>query len=790
MSNEAKSAHSESLSRARVHQQQRRVASRAQRAGFAFSQAPRHVLRRTYRSVTCSILLLSHHSPSLCLSLASHPCACSSSLPLHQRPINQAIIAFAHWEFAIEEPARASDHRLGLGLRRREDASATRLDSHECTASRQAGGACMSRKRREGGGGGRGAGPAGDHQGGKGAGAGATATDALSMDGGLREVSVSVVFSVWCLLFLLRSQFLNSQTDPSDFYEDHGKRDSYCKVMPLEAYVLPHHNVSSPTCPPTSYHQPPQEAPAPSPSDGNASSSSAAGGGGAAFEGLDAFRSRIMQGKAAENDTGRPSASASASVSAAAAAGAGASGAHRLEPSGAEYNYAAASKGAKVLAHNREAKGAANILGGDKDKYLRNPCSAEDKFVVVELAEETLVDTVALANLEHYSSNFRDVELHGSMTYPTDAWGEPLARFTAENVKHAQRFVLPEPRWARYLRLRLVTHYGSGFYCILSYLEVYGVDAVERMLQDFIAGGAGPEVAITDASSSMDRAATSIIDPAVVRDANGTAHHQVHARMDGAGRNDTSGAGDARNNGSRGAAGDVKPAAAKEAKPAQVAAATGRTTHGDGVLKILMQKIRSLELGLSTLEEYTRVHGAKLPDLQNGLAQTGTTLEKMKADVNDLVEWKDQACSPAHCLIRPRTWMSSRTGNHPSPASLTTYFGRTLRSGKCSICNSDVAVFVLTINYSVSLKLKRCGCRSGMAEMRGVQETLQNKELAVLSMSLFFACLALFKLACDRVIFLFAGKEETEERTCRTGKAWMLVLASSSFTTLIVLLYN
>ena len=57
----------------------------------------------------------------------------------------------------------------------------------------------MSRKRREGGGG-------------KGSGAGAV-TDAVSMDGGLREVSVSVVFSVWCLPFLLRSQFLHRQTD-------------------------------------------------------------------------------------------------------------------------------------------------------------------------------------------------------------------------------------------------------------------------------------------------------------------------------------------------------------------------------------------------------------------------------------------------------------------------------------------------------------------------------------------------------------------------------------------------
>lgn len=70
----------------------------------------------------------------------------------------------------------------------------------------------MSKKKREGGGGGKGGG-GGAHQH-RGGGGGPTAVkDVLSMDGGLREVSVSVVFSVWCLLFLLRSQFLNSQTD-------------------------------------------------------------------------------------------------------------------------------------------------------------------------------------------------------------------------------------------------------------------------------------------------------------------------------------------------------------------------------------------------------------------------------------------------------------------------------------------------------------------------------------------------------------------------------------------------
>ena len=65
--------------------------------------------------------------------------------------------------------------------------------------------------------------------------------------------------------------------------------------------------------------------------------------------------------------------------------------------------------------------------------------------------------------------------------------------------------------------------------------------------------------------------------------------------------------------------------------------------------------------------------------------------------------------------------------------------------------------------------------------MRSIQETLQNKELAVLSISLFLACVALFKLACDRLLLLFASKEDDG-----AGTGWMLVLAASSLTTLIV----
>ncbi|CAL9019707.1 unnamed protein product, partial [Prunus brigantina] len=43
---------------------------------------------------------------------------------------------------------------------------------------------------------------------------------------------------------------------------------------------------------------------------------------------------------------------------------------YKWSPGGAEYNYASAAKGAKVLAFNKEAKDASNILGRDKDNLV------------------------------------------------------------------------------------------------------------------------------------------------------------------------------------------------------------------------------------------------------------------------------------------------------------------------------------------------------------------------------------------------------------------------------------
>ncbi|XP_024531221.1 SUN domain-containing protein 4 [Selaginella moellendorffii] len=168
---------------------------------------------------------------------------------------------------------------------------------------------------------------------------------------------------------------------------------------------------------------------------------------------------------------------------------------------GNEHNYAAASLGAKVLGANKEGKGAGNILVKGNDKYFRNPCSAKEKFVMVELAEEILVETFVIANYELYSSNPRELELLGSLSYPTSGW-RLLGKFEARNVGQPQRFILSKPEWARYLQLRILSHYGTEFYCTLSTFEVFGV-ALGRMLEDLI--GSSPGDSTSGSTTSVNK---------------------------------------------------------------------------------------------------------------------------------------------------------------------------------------------------------------------------------------------------------------------------------------------
>lgn len=415
---------------------------------------------------------------------------------------------------------------------------------------------------------------------------------------------------------------------------------------------------------------------------------------------------------------------------------------HRVEPEGTEYNYASASKGAKVLAYNKETKGASNILSKDKDKYLRNPCSAEEKFVVIELSEETLVDTIEIANFEHYSSHFKDFELLGSPVYPADAWFT-LGNFTAGNAKHAQRFALQEPKWVRYLKLNLLSHYGSEFYCTLSVVEVYGVDAVELMLEDLISvqddrfeseeqtGEQKPRVSELASTEGEDlyRNIFERTEPESPPE-NYIVKHEVQKN-------------DANNDASD---------RIEEIRHQQV----GRMP-GDTVLKILMQKVRSVDLNLSVLERYLEElnsrYGNIFKELDREREDIDAILEKIRSDMKDFLDSKEAIAKDVADLI---SWKS-----------------------------------LITSQLDVILR-DNAFLRMEVAKGLENQRSLENKGIVVFLVCIFFGVIALVRVLVDMMLSVYMAalrvdRSEESRKFCSSSSSWLYMLLSCGIVMFILL---
>ncbi|KAJ2608562.1 hypothetical protein H4S08_004403 [Coemansia sp. RSA 1365] len=146
------------------------------------------------------------------------------------------------------------------------------------------------------------------------------------------------------------------------------------------------------------------------------------------------------------------------------------------------FNYASGDCAAVVLKANREARGLTAILNSKKDQYMLNECSARNKFVIIELCDDILVDTLVLGNFEFFSSTFKDVMVHVSDRYPpkNNTWTF-LGHFQGFNSRDAQVFpVVDSKLWTRYMKIEFVTQYGREFYCPLSILKVYGATQMEQ----------------------------------------------------------------------------------------------------------------------------------------------------------------------------------------------------------------------------------------------------------------------------------------------------------------------
>lgn len=347
-------------------------------------------------------------------------------------------------------------------------------------------------------------------------------------------------------------------------------------------------------------------------------------------------RSRIDKKQGQQNLTGAPTSSIHVR--------------HQNRDSG--YNYADSSHGAKLVACNKEAKGAAHILVSDKDKYLRNPCSAEDKYVVVELSEETLVDNFMIANFEFHSSNVKELELLGSQdVFPTDEWLS-LGKFEAENARHPQMFTLAEPKSVRCLKLRLISHYGNEFYCTLSVLEVHGVDAIERFLEDWIGeeGDSAMKGSLTSTMAQSDNdsfivegtehVSTSQSLPIGTSSLTGDAANGICSSSLDASTTATSAHVEhimALEVGSSGIKGkDEESKFLVVDAPQDVGSQHFQfvRSSGDSVMKILMQKVKSLELNQSLFDEYLENLNQKYKEMFNDLDQDLSSLtEKLKSEI-------------------------------------------------------------------------------------------------------------------------------------------------------------
>lgn len=139
-------------------------------------------------------------------------------------------------------------------------------------------------------------------------------------------------------------------------------------------------------------------------------------------------------------------------------------------------NYASFDCAATILKSNKECQHASSVLVENKDSYMLNTCSVENKFFIVQLCDDIQIDTIVLANYEFFSSSFRHFRISVSDRYPVkmDKWRD-LGTFEGRNTREIQAFLVQNPLiWARYLRIEFLSHYGTEYYCPVSVLRVHG----------------------------------------------------------------------------------------------------------------------------------------------------------------------------------------------------------------------------------------------------------------------------------------------------------------------------
>lgn len=156
------------------------------------------------------------------------------------------------------------------------------------------------------------------------------------------------------------------------------------------------------------------------------------------------------------------------------------------------WNFASFDCAAVVHRSNPSAKFASAILSEKKDRYMLSPCPSqpsEEQFVLVELCDEIIIDTVVLANFEFFSRMFKRFRVRVSRSlHGGDGDWVDIGTFRARNIRGLQVFRPVNPpgdaRFYRYMRIDFLEHYGSEYYCPVSLLRVYGLTQMDDYIRE------------------------------------------------------------------------------------------------------------------------------------------------------------------------------------------------------------------------------------------------------------------------------------------------------------------
>ncbi|CDJ51553.1 hypothetical protein, conserved [Eimeria brunetti] len=150
------------------------------------------------------------------------------------------------------------------------------------------------------------------------------------------------------------------------------------------------------------------------------------------------------------------------------------------------FNFASLDAGARVIASSSGMQHIKAVQRPDADTYMLVPCYVPSKYFVLSFSETLKIDFVVIQSFEMYANAFWHIQLLGADTYPTRQWRLIANLQTAADVS-SELFDLKSECaalsscWAKFLKVRLLTHHDEGphYYCSLTSFQVFGATGVQ-----------------------------------------------------------------------------------------------------------------------------------------------------------------------------------------------------------------------------------------------------------------------------------------------------------------------